>query len=94
MTKSSTPRGPSAQLASATTPTWTPIPFTAVTLHSDRPIFCISAFVLLEVWNLYVKNREEKEDLLRGIIIGTGLASPLPVLEKAGQRISLSIFSS
>ncbi|GLJ20208.1 hypothetical protein SUGI_0366810 [Cryptomeria japonica] len=32
--------------------------------------------------NLYVKNRADKEDLLRGIIIGTGLASPLPVLEK------------
>lgn len=33
--------------------------------------------------NLYVKNRAEKEELLKGLIIGTELAPPLPVLEKA-----------
>ena len=32
---------------------------------------------------LYVKNTVEKEELLKGIIIGTKLAPPLPVLEKA-----------
>ncbi|GLJ12036.1 hypothetical protein SUGI_0182560 [Cryptomeria japonica] len=48
-----------------------------------KPPSLVPNFLLNDyIKNLYVKNRAEKEELLKGLILGSELAPPLPVLEK------------
>ncbi|KAH9321110.1 hypothetical protein KI387_015749 [Taxus chinensis] len=56
---------------------------TLMRLSLYKPPSLLPNFVLNDyIKTLYVKNRAEKEELLRGVILGTELAPPLPVLKQ------------